>query len=189
MARVCALTGKKVQFGHNVSHSKRATNRRFEPNIQKVRLQSEALGQRISLNIATRTLRTVQKKGGLDGFLLNTDDSKLQPGDPTGYSAAGVVLEVGAGIDDLAPGDRVACAGAQCAFHAGVIRVPRNLVVPVPDGVDLEAASSVALGAIALQGVRRLQPTLGETFVVLVPSCLPKRAPDRPWSSRCRVSG
>jgi large subunit ribosomal protein L28 len=80
MARVCALTGKKVQYGHNVSHSKRATNRRFEPNIQKVRLESEALGQRIPLNIAARTLRTVQKKGGLDGFLLSTDDRKLQPG-------------------------------------------------------------------------------------------------------------
>ncbi len=80
MARACALTGKKVQFGHNVSHSKRATNRRFEPNIQTVRLQSEALGQRISLKVAARTLRTVNKKGGLDGFLLGTDDAKLVPG-------------------------------------------------------------------------------------------------------------
>lgn len=80
MARACALTGKKVQYGHNVSHSKRATNRRFEPNIQTVRLQSEVLGQRISLNVATRTLRTVNKKGGLDGFLLGTDDAKLVPG-------------------------------------------------------------------------------------------------------------
>ncbi len=80
MARVCALSGKKVQYGHNVSHSKRATNRRFEPNIQKVRLQSEALGQRVPLNVATRTLRTVQKKGGLDAYLLSTDDRKLQPG-------------------------------------------------------------------------------------------------------------
>ena len=79
MARVCALTGKKVQYGHNVSHSKRATNRRFVPNIQKVRLLSEVLGQQVSLSIATRTLRTVQKKGGLDGFLLATDDTKLQP--------------------------------------------------------------------------------------------------------------
>ena len=79
MARVCALTGKKVQYGHNESHSKRATNRRFEPNIQKVRLLSETLGQQVPLNIATRTLRTVQKKGGLDGFLLGTDDMKLQP--------------------------------------------------------------------------------------------------------------
>ncbi|MEE8164038.1 MAG: 50S ribosomal protein L28 [Myxococcota bacterium] len=79
MARTCALTGKKVQYGHNVSHSKRATNRRFEPNIQKVHLISETLGQRVSLNVATRTLRTVQKKGGLDGFLLGTEDRKLQP--------------------------------------------------------------------------------------------------------------
>ena len=54
MARVCALTGKKVQYGHNVSHSKRATNRRFEPNIQKVRLQSEALGQRVSRSTSRR---------------------------------------------------------------------------------------------------------------------------------------
>ena len=60
-----------------MSHSKRATNRRFEPNIQKVRLTSEVLGQAVSLNVAARTLRTVQKKGGLDGFLLGTDDSKL----------------------------------------------------------------------------------------------------------------
>ena len=80
MAHSCALTGKKVQYGHNVSHSKRATNRRFEPNLQKVRLQSDALGQRISMHIAARTLRTVQKKGGLDGFLMATDDRKLQPG-------------------------------------------------------------------------------------------------------------
>jgi large subunit ribosomal protein L28 len=80
MARTCALTGKKVQYGHNVSHSHRATNRRFEPNIQKVHLVSEALGRRISLNVAARTLRTVQKKGGLDGFLLGTADAKLEPG-------------------------------------------------------------------------------------------------------------
>ncbi len=79
MARRCALTGKEVQFGHNVSHSMRATNRRFEPNIQKVTLASDALGRSIPLRIATRTLRTVQKKGGIDSFLLATDDSKLMP--------------------------------------------------------------------------------------------------------------
>jgi len=79
MARRCALTGKEVQFGHNVSHSMRATNRRFEPNIQKVSLSSEALGRSIRLRVATRTLRTVQKKGGLDGFLLGTADTKLMP--------------------------------------------------------------------------------------------------------------
>ncbi len=79
MARRCALTGKEVQYGHNVSHSMRATNRRFEPNIQKVTLSSETLGRAVRLRVAARTLRTVQKKGGLDGFLLGTADAKLMP--------------------------------------------------------------------------------------------------------------
>jgi predicted dehydrogenase/threonine dehydrogenase-like Zn-dependent dehydrogenase len=92
---------------------------------------------------------------------------KLASAAATGYSAAGLVREVGAGVDDLRPGDPVACAGAQCAHHAEIICVPRNLVVPLPAGADLAAASTVALGAIALQGVRRAQPTLGETFVVI----------------------
>lgn len=86
---------------------------------------------------------------------------------PTGYSGAGTVVAIGEGVDEFAPGDRVACAGAQCAFHAEVVRIPKNLVVPVPDNVGFDEASSVALGAIALQGVRRAVPTLGETFVVI----------------------
>ncbi len=92
---------------------------------------------------------------------------QLAAGTPSGYSASGVVLEVGAGVLDLEPGERVACAGAQFAHHAEIIRVPRNLVVPVPDGLPLRDASTVTLGAIAIQGVRRAEPTLGETFVVL----------------------
>jgi predicted dehydrogenase/threonine dehydrogenase-like Zn-dependent dehydrogenase len=94
-------------------------------------------------------------------------EGKLSGGTPTGYSAAGVVLETGAGIDDLQPGDRVACAGAQCAHHAEVICVPRNLTVPLPEKLDPALASTATLGAIAMQGVRRAQPTLGETFVVI----------------------
>ncbi len=86
---------------------------------------------------------------------------------PTGYSAAGIVEEVGAGVNDIVSGDRVACAGAQYAFHAEFIRVPRNLCTCLPESLDWESASTVTLGAIALQGVRRAQPTLGETFVVV----------------------
>lgn len=92
---------------------------------------------------------------------------KLSAGQATGYSAAGTVVEVGPGIDDLRIGDRVACAGAQCAHHAEYIRPPRNLVVRIPDGLDFASASTVTVGAIALQGVRRAAPTLGETFVVI----------------------
>ncbi len=88
-------------------------------------------------------------------------------GRPTGYAAAGVVLEVAADVEGLRPGDAVACAGAQFAHHAEVIRVPVNLCARVPDGLDLVRASTATLGAIALQGVRRLAPTLGETFVVV----------------------
>ena len=73
----CALTGKKVMFGNNVSHSKRRTKRTFKPNVQKVTLTSDALGCNVSLDVAARTLRTVQKKGGLDAYLLDTEDRNL----------------------------------------------------------------------------------------------------------------
>lgn len=73
----CALTGKKVQFGNNVSHSKRRTRRTFNPNIQKVTFTSSVLGCDISLKISVRALRTVQKKGGLDSFLIKTADKDL----------------------------------------------------------------------------------------------------------------
>src|SRR5207245_7015813 len=89
------------------------------------------------------------------------------PALPIGYSAAGVVVEAGEEVVGFAPGDRVACAGAGIANHAEVIAVPVNLAVRVPDEVDLEDASTVTLGAIALQGVRRAEPTLGETIGVI----------------------
>jgi len=108
---------------------------------------------------------------------------------PTGYSGAGIVLEAGSGADEFAPGDRVACAGAQCSFHAEVVRVPKNLVVPVPDAVGFDAASSVALGAIAMQGVRRASPTLGETFVVIGLGILGQITVQMLRANGCRVIG
>ncbi|MFQ5481329.1 MAG: bi-domain-containing oxidoreductase [Nitrospinaceae bacterium] len=97
----------------------------------------------------------------------NIVEGKLAEGVPIGYSAAGVVLEKGKGVTDLESGDRVACAGAQCAYHAELIRVPRNLAAPIPADLDFGPASTVGLGAIAMQGVRRADPQLGEVFVVL----------------------
>lgn len=94
-------------------------------------------------------------------------EGKITAGTPSGYSAAGVVIGVGQGVLDLKPGDRVACAGAAYAHHAEVVCVPRNLTVRVPDGLGMAEASTVTLGAIAMQGVRRANPTLGETFVVI----------------------
>jgi predicted dehydrogenase/threonine dehydrogenase-like Zn-dependent dehydrogenase len=86
---------------------------------------------------------------------------------PSGYSCAGVVLEVGEGVTDLHVGDRVACAGAGHANHAGVNVVPRNLVARIPDAVSFEEAAFATLGAIALQGVRRAEPGIGDRVAVL----------------------
>ncbi len=92
---------------------------------------------------------------------------KLETAHPLGYSASGTVIAVGEGVDDIVAGDRVACAGSQSAHHAEIVCVPRNLVARVPDGLAPDQAATVTLGAIALQGVRRAAPTLGETFVVI----------------------
>lgn len=93
--------------------------------------------------------------------------SRLRRGVPTGYSAAGTVIDIGAGATGFRLGDRVAAAGSGIANHAGVIDVPCNLLVKVPPSVSCQQASTVALGAIALQGIRRAAPTLGETCVVV----------------------
>lgn len=92
---------------------------------------------------------------------------KLDTAHPLGYSACGRVTALGEGVDDFVVGDLVACAGSQHAHHAESICVPTNLVVRVPDNVREEEAATITLGAIALQGVRRANPTLGETFLVI----------------------
>lgn len=123
------------------------------------------------------------------GHVRNLIQAKQEAGSPCGYSAAGVVVEAGPGVDDLRPGDRVACAGAQFAHHAELIRVPRNLVVDVPEPVEIPAASTVALGAIALQGIRRAAPTLGETFVVLGLGIIGQLTVQLLKANGCRVIG
>jgi len=90
---------------------------------------------------------------------------RLGGGAATGYSAAGVAVAVGEGAD-FNPGEPVACAGAGLANHAGFVEVPMNLCVRIPPGVDTAQAATVTLGAIALQGVRRARPALGETVLV-----------------------
>ncbi len=123
----------------------------------------------------TRTLKRVQ--------------GKLTAGSPTGYSAAGIVLEVGSEVNGFSPGDYVACAGAGIANHAEVINVPVNLAVKVPEGLDLLPASTVTLGAIALQGVRRFNPTLGETVVVVGLGILGQIVTQLLLANGCRVIG
>ncbi len=116
-----------------------------------------------------RKVRQAWDMVGEKGLLRTVAEikGKVQAPQPVGYSAAGTVIAVGAGAEGFAVGERVACAGAQCAHHAEILRVPVNLAVSIPDTVSFEAASTVALGAIALQGIRRAAPSLGETFVVV----------------------
>ena len=77
MSRTCDLLGIGPMSGYNVSHSNNKTKRRFEVNLCNVTLRSQALGQDYRLRIAAKTLRTVDFKGGLDGFLLGTKNHKL----------------------------------------------------------------------------------------------------------------
>lgn len=85
----------------------------------------------------------------------------------SGYSAAGVILDIGHGVTGFHQGMRVAVVGAGHANHAEMAIVPVNLAVPIPEGVGFDDASTVALGAIALQGVRRAGVSLGERIVVI----------------------
>ena len=77
MAKRCLVTGKGVQTGNNVSKSNRKTRRRFLPNLQSVAIYSEILDQQVTLKLSTQGLRTIEKNGGLDLYLLNTPVSKL----------------------------------------------------------------------------------------------------------------
>lgn len=92
---------------------------------------------------------------------------KLDSYTPLGYSLCGVVEQVGAGIDDVAVGDLVACAGNEHALHAELNWVPKNLYAPVPDGLAPQHAAFGTVGSIALQGVRQGEPQLGEVALVV----------------------
>ncbi|CAH0353236.1 50S ribosomal protein L28 [soil metagenome] len=77
MSRICELTGKTRQVGHNVSHANNKTKRVFLPNLQNVTLLSEALEKGVKLRVSTNGLRSVEHVGGLDNWLLKTNDEKL----------------------------------------------------------------------------------------------------------------
>jgi len=101
------------------------------------------------------------------GSALSAARERLDALSPLGYSSAGTVIRVGAGVEGIAPGDRVACGGGGFATHAEVIAVPRNLIAAVPDGVPFESAAYATVGAIALHGVRRAEAQLGERVGVI----------------------
>lgn len=109
-------------------------------------------------------VREVLEKVGTDGLATTVDAvrSKLDEPLPLGYCNVGVVAQTGAGVDGFAVGDRVASNGA----HAELVNVPNNLCAHIPLNVSDDEAAFTVIGAIALQGIRLAQPTLGECFVV-----------------------
>ncbi len=77
MARRCVISGKGVLTGNNVSHAHNKTRRRYLPNVQNRRLYSEALGQTVKVRVATSTIRSIEKRGGLDTFLTDAAAADL----------------------------------------------------------------------------------------------------------------
>jgi predicted dehydrogenase/threonine dehydrogenase-like Zn-dependent dehydrogenase len=112
-----------------------------------------------------KVLETATQQGPMSAYrkAMNRLDSYT----PLGYSLAGVVVEVGRGAEEFKVGQLVACAGNEFALHAEVNWVPRNLCVPVPDGVDAQLAAFSTVGAIAMQGVRQGGAQLGDTACVI----------------------
>lgn len=136
-------------------------------------------------------VKAVIDRARTDGLrnTFNAVRGKLASSQALGYSAAGVVMGVGEGVTKFAPGQRVACAGVGYASHAEVLSVPKNLVVRLPDDVDFEAGAFGTLGAIALQGVRLAEPTLGESVLVIGLGLLGQLTVQLLKANGCRVFG
>ncbi|MGI4775632.1 MAG: 50S ribosomal protein L28 [Janthinobacterium lividum] len=77
MSRRCELSGVGVQYGNKVSHSQRKTRRRFEPNMRVVRFLSEVLGQQFRLRVNAHCMRSVEKAGGIDHYIIKIKEDKL----------------------------------------------------------------------------------------------------------------
>ena len=112
-----------------------------------------------------KVLDTVAQQGAVATYkkVMNKLDSYT----PLGYSLCGVVIEVGTGAEEFKVGQLVAAAGNEFALHAEYNWIPVNLCAAVPRGVAPEHAAFATVGAIAMQGVRRAEPQLGETSLVI----------------------
>jgi polar amino acid transport system substrate-binding protein len=136
-------------------------------------------------------VKQVIQKAKNEGFLntLNAVRAKLGAVTALGYSASGVVIAVGDEVNEFRTGDRVACAGAGYASHAEVLSVPKNLCVRLPENVTFESGAFGTLGAIALQGLRLANPTLGESCVVIGLGLIGQLAVQLLKANGCRVFG
>ena len=130
-----------------------------------------------------RVLEKVRNEGLVS--TLRQVREKLDSPMPMGYSSAGVVLACGAGVQGFKPGDRVASNGP----HAEIVCVPKNLCARVPESVPLDQAAFAVLGAIAMQGVRLAETSLGETVLVIGLGLIGQLAVSILNAAGCRVIG
>ena len=109
-------------------------------------------------------VRMVLEKVQTDGLMTTVDAvrSKLSQPLPLGYCNVGIVTEAGQDVAEFKPGDRVASNGP----HADLVQVPKNLCARIPNSVSDEEAAFTVVASIGLQGIRLMQPTLGESIVV-----------------------
>jgi len=137
-------------------------------------------------------VRDVLNKVRRDGLLSTVSAVRGRLDQPLalGYSSSGTVVEVGEGVIDLKPGDRVACAGAGFAVHAEFACVPRMLVARISSAnVDFGSAAFTTLGAVAIHGVRTAEAKLGDTVAVIGLGLLGQLAVQILSAAGCRVVG
>jgi predicted dehydrogenase/threonine dehydrogenase-like Zn-dependent dehydrogenase len=128
--------------------------------------QSSLLGKaRSRPDLVSQVLLNVKREGVVATYQKVM--TRLNKPKPLGYSSAGVVVKTFGDTDEFKTGDRVACGGGDYACHAELIFVPRNLCVPVPVGVDFREAAFTTVGAIAMQGVRQAEVTVGDYVAVI----------------------
>ena len=108
-------------------------------------------------------------KARREGLLTSIDAAlnRLEQPISLGYSTAGKIVALGAGMEGFQIGERVACAGGGYAVHAEYNVIPRNLLAPLPENVDYESAAFTTLGAIALHGFHLAEPLVGEYIAVI----------------------
>lgn len=134
-----------------------------------------------------QVLQSVKQVG--IGETLSKVRERLDALTPLGYSLAGVVEQAGAGVDEFAVGDRVACAGEGIACHAEFVFVPRNLCAAIPDGVSFDDAVFTTVGAIAMNGVRQAGVTIGDAVLVIGLGLVGQLAVQILKAGGCRVIG
>src|SRR5438552_1812760 len=147
----------------------RATHSIVSPGTEKMKVEQARMNLLQKARARPDQVRKVLDTAKTLGWRAAMEKvrNRLETPTPLGYSAAGVVVEVDAANTRFRAGDRVACAGAECAFHAEYLAVPDLLVAPVPDGVENWQAAYTTLCAIALQAVRQTEAGLGDRVLVM----------------------